>query len=131
MREELAKVDWEQRLYVEDTNDMLITDDKGAMASEDLEMIMITTEVVLGKLMGLQVDKSPGTDGMHPRVLKEMVGEIANALMGSALGPQLFTIHRDDLEFGIKHSVSKFADDTKMSGRAKDTESLQRDIDRL
>ena len=42
---------------------------------------MITKEVVLGKLMGLQVDKSPGLDGMHPRVLKEMAWEIANALV--------------------------------------------------
>jgi len=38
------------------------------------------------------------------------------------------------LELGTKCSVSKFADDTKMSGRAKcaeDTESLQREIDSL
>ena len=53
---------------------------------------------------------------------------------GSVLGPQLFTIYIDDLELGIKCNVSKFADDTKMSGRAKCTEdaaSLQRDIDSL
>eukprot|EP00061_Rhincodon_typus_P009939 g33822.t1 len=31
--------------------------------------------------MELKVDKSPGPDGMYPRVLKEMVGEIANALV--------------------------------------------------
>ena len=49
----------------------------------------------------------------------------------SLLGPQLFTIYIDDLELGTKRSVSKFADDTKMSSRAKcaeDTESLQKDI---
>ena len=51
---------------------------------------------------------------------------------GSALGPQWFTIYINDLELGT--NMSKFADDTKMSGRAKcaeDAESLQRDIDSL
>ena len=45
----------------------------------------------------------------------------------------MFTIYIDDLELGTKYSVSKFADDTKMSGRAKcaDAESLQKDIDSL
>ena len=57
---------------VEDTNNMPVTDGKKAMIGEGLEMIVITKEVVMGKLMGLKVDKSPGPDGMHPRVLKEM-----------------------------------------------------------
>ena len=65
---------------VEDTNHMPKTDDKKAIA-EDLETIIITKETVLGKLMGLKVDKSPGPDGMHPRVLKDVMGEIANALV--------------------------------------------------
>ena len=47
------------------------------------------------------------------------------------LGPQLFTIYIDDLELGTKCSVSKFTDDTKMNGRPKCAESLQRDIDSL
>ena len=53
---------------------------------------------------------------------------------GSVLGLQLFPIYIDDLELGTKCSVSKFADDTQMSGKAKcaeDAESLQRDIDNL
>ena len=53
---------------VEDTNNMPRIDNKKAMAGEDRETIIITKEVVLGKLMGLKIDKSPGPDGMHPRV---------------------------------------------------------------
>jgi len=66
---------------VEDTNNMPVTDGNTAMIGEDLDMIVITKEVVMGKLIGLKVDKSPGPDGMHPRVLKEMAREIANALV--------------------------------------------------
>lgn len=38
--------------------------------------VSITKEKVLGKLKGLKVDKSPGLDGLHPRVLKEVTLEI-------------------------------------------------------
>ena len=40
----------------------------------------ITKEMVQGKLKGLKVDKSPGPDGLHPRVLKEIAEEIVEAL---------------------------------------------------
>uniref|UniRef100_A0A4W3I0M1 Reverse transcriptase domain-containing protein n=1 Tax=Callorhinchus milii TaxID=7868 RepID=A0A4W3I0M1_CALMI len=36
--------------------------------------------MVLGKLSGLKTDKSPGPDGRHPRVLKEMATEIVDGL---------------------------------------------------
>eukprot|EP00061_Rhincodon_typus_P008758 g31649.t1 len=44
-------------------------------------MVAITKEKVLEKLNGLKVDNSPGPDGLHPRVLKEIVEEIVEALV--------------------------------------------------
>eukprot|EP00061_Rhincodon_typus_P010886 g35504.t1 len=61
---------------VEDTN-MPVIDDKETKVVEDLETTVIMKEAVFGKLMELKVDKSPDPDGMHPRVPKVMVGEIA------------------------------------------------------
>eukprot|EP00061_Rhincodon_typus_P007116 g28467.t1 len=40
-------------------------------------------EKLLGKLKGLKVDKSPGPDGLHPRVLKEIAEELVEALLGN------------------------------------------------
>eukprot|EP00061_Rhincodon_typus_P009015 g32155.t1 len=37
---------------------------------------VIIKEKVLGKLKGLKVDKSPGLDGLHPRVVKKIAEEI-------------------------------------------------------
>jgi len=51
---------------------------------------------------------------------------------GSILGPLLFLIFINDLEFGILNSLFKFADDTKVLGRAasgEDCLKLQKDLD--
>eukprot|EP00061_Rhincodon_typus_P011892 g37247.t1 len=69
-----------ESILLEDTNNMPVIDDKETKVGEDLETIIIMKEIVLGKLMELKVDKSPGPDGMYPRLLKEMAGEIVNAL---------------------------------------------------
>ena len=37
--------------------------------------------MVLGKLMGMKVDKSAGPDNLHPRVLKEVALEIVDPLV--------------------------------------------------
>uniref|UniRef100_A0A4W3J087 Reverse transcriptase domain-containing protein n=1 Tax=Callorhinchus milii TaxID=7868 RepID=A0A4W3J087_CALMI len=48
--------------------------------SEQLGGINMSKEMVLGKLSGLKTDKSPGPDGLHPRVLKEVATEIVDGL---------------------------------------------------
>ena len=44
---------------------------------------------------------------------------------GSILGPFLFVIHINDLDFGLSSKVSKFADDTKLGINAANPESVR------
>ena len=49
--------------------------------TEELKEIHIRQEMVLGRLMGLKANKSPGPDGLHPRVLKEVALEFVDVLV--------------------------------------------------
>ncbi|KAJ7417060.1 Ig heavy chain V region C3-like protein [Willisornis vidua] len=57
---------------------------------------------------------------MHRIVVKALMSEwismTSDALQGSALGPVLFNLSINNIDSGIKCTLNKFADNTKMSG---------------
>ena len=62
----------------EDTTDVPIAEARHH--GEALNKIIVTKEEVLKRLNKLNPSKSPGPDGMHPRVLKEAAAEIVTPL---------------------------------------------------
>eukprot|EP00061_Rhincodon_typus_P003679 g20695.t1 len=66
----------------EDTNNLQeMLGDRRSSMKEELKGILISQERVSGKLMGLKLDKCPGPDALHPRVIKKVALEIVDALV--------------------------------------------------
>ncbi|GAB0185287.1 cAMP-dependent protein kinase inhibitor alpha [Grus japonensis] len=71
------------------------------------------------------VDKSRSTDVIYPDFCEAF---------GFVLGPILFSMFTSDTDSGIECTLSKFANDTKLSGAVNVLEgrdAVQKDLDRL
>ena len=112
--------------------------------SDYLGQLIVTQKMVAKKIKDMKDNKSPGVDGIPPKLLLEIVEQISIPLatafnvsvkegvvplewkeanrksvlsgvpQGSVLGPILFLIYIKYLDDDITSKVLKFADDTKV-----------------
>eukprot|EP00061_Rhincodon_typus_P006419 g27042.t1 len=141
----------------EDTNNLQeMLGDRGPSIKEELKEILISQEMLLGILMGLKAEKSPGLDALHPKVLKEVALEMTDAVViifqHSVESERDVTSRVDKgesadvvyLDFqkafdkvphkGLVRKIKAIGGDTKLGGSVcceEDAKTLQGDSDRL
>ena len=107
----------------EDISSLPAADAKFQGAKSDyLGPLVVTPELVARKIKAMKDNKSPGVDGIPPKLLI------------TVLGPILFLIYINDLDESITSNVLKFADDTKLFRKVNtdgDKQHLQNDLDSL
>ena len=82
---------------------------------ERLGQLVVTPEVVASKINNMKENKSPGVDGISPKILKETVEQISTPLA------HVFNMSlQPDLEEGVTGKILKFADDTKLFTKTKE-----------
>ena len=83
LQEDSAKVEAFNEYFssvftVEPTGDFLEMDK--ITVRDNMQTLKITEEAIINKLLKLKIDKSPGPDCLHPRVLREISAEIGQPL---------------------------------------------------
>ena len=68
-------------VYIEDTSSIPVPETKfKGSEGERLGRIVVTPEVVFSKINNMKENKSPGVDGISPKLLKETVEQISTPL---------------------------------------------------
>ena len=72
--------DYFSSVFTKENVDEIPNFDKRTKSTDDIETVEVTEEEMLKLLQNLKADKSPGTDEIHPRLLKECAQSLAKPL---------------------------------------------------
>ena len=81
MAEELNNYALQFRVHAEDTSSLPVPETKfNGSEGQKLGQLIVTPEVVASKINNMKENKSPGVDGLSPKILKETVEQISKPL---------------------------------------------------